>query len=591
VTIVGAKPRPQFSPQAHEQELIGIIQALNRLSTVDNRSLTRLLKRFPKKRGHYFSKTELIAGVRFFADRHGWDPRSFARKLCLKPVRTMSGLAPVTVATQPYPCPGRCVFCPNDVRVPKSYLPHEPTVQRATQNRFDPYTQTRNRLRAFVVNGHLVDKVELIILGGSWSWYPEAYRVWFIKRCFDALNDFHEGLTEPIFPDDSDPDFTELRLDRSAGQLPTAYNDTVSAYLDKVEPRLSERYLATDWQALESAQQRNEGATCRCVGLAVETRPDGVSDSELLTLRRLGVTKVQIGVQSLDDEILTLNRRGHDRAATGRAIARLRLAGFKIHVHWMLNLLGSDPTRDRADFGRLFAEPDFRPDELKLYPCYVIDQTELMQQYRAGRWQPYPQDQLCDLLAECMSRVPAYCRITRVMRDVPANYIVAGCTVSNLRERVEALMSERALPRRDIRFREIRSGAVQPEDVRLVEERYDTSTGQECFLQFVTADDRLAAFLRLALPRGSSPFDELRECALIREVHTYGQVAGIESPERGNAQHFGLGRRLIEASCVRAAAEGFGRLAVISAVGTRSYYRRLGFYDGTLYQHRDLLGG
>ena len=326
------------------------------------------------------------------------------------------------------------------------------------------------------------------------------------------------------------------------------------------------------------------------MGLSLETRPDHVTEEEVLGLRRLGATKVQLGIQSLADDVLGANERGHGVAETRLAIRRLRAAGFKIHAHWMPNLLGSTPERDLEDYERLFADPEVRPDELKIYPCSLIEGTALVAHYQAGRWRPYERDELVELLVECVRRTPRWCRLTRIVRDIPSPEILVGSRETNLREAVERRLVERGTPSVDVRAREIRGRSVREGELTLRTTDYESAVGSEHFLEFVTPKDRVAAFARLTLPAKPSFVDELGRSALLREVHVYGEVAGLGEAARGRAQHAGLGRRLVDAASARAGAAGFASLAVISAVGTRSYYRRRGFCDGPLYQHRGQVG-
>ena len=347
------------------------------------------------------------------------------------------------------------------------------------------------------------------------------------------------------------------------------------------------------WAALEATHRSNETAHARCVGLSLETRPDQLDENEVARLRRLGATKIQIGYQSLDDDVLRLNRRGHDTAATRRAMRLLRGAGFKVQAHWMPNLHGSDPERDLLDYERIFGDPAYRPDELKLYPTSLIETAELMEKFVEGTWRPYETAELARLLEECLLRTPPYCRLSRVIRDIPSTDIVEGNKITNLREAAEAGLAARGLRSADIRSREIRGSAVRREDLRLAAIEYDTTGSREVFLQLVTGDDQLAGFLRLSLPVASEPpaIAELADAAIVRELHVYGELVGLGARRNGAAQHRGLGRELMAAARERAAAAGYPSLAVISAVGTREYYRKLGFVDGVLYQHYRLSGG
>ncbi|NDJ75557.1 MAG: tRNA uridine(34) 5-carboxymethylaminomethyl modification radical SAM/GNAT enzyme Elp3 [Chloroflexi bacterium] len=598
--------------ERYREPLHEILKRVIQEPNLNQHSLLRILKQFPKDGGGLFSKNELVVAYRALAGTNGLPPFDPAvlERLRMKPVRSQSGVTVVTVLTKPFPCPGECIFCPNDVRMPKSYLANEPGAQRAEQNHFDPYLQTMTRLTTMRDTGHPTGKIEVIILGGTWSFYPERYQIWFVKRIFDALHDFGQGLDRSDevraalrqasqFHPDQPP--TPVTLDGT--RLERSYNQTVQAiYRDEMQrsrehadsiargerPRSPVDEFAT-WDELDTAHRENETAACRCVGLVVETRPDNISVEEVIRVRRLGATKVQIGFQSLDDEVLRLNHRGHTVDATRRAVRLLRQAGFKIHAHWMPNLYGSSPEADIADYEKLFADPDFRPDELKLYPCSLIESAELMQYYQDGRWRPYTHDELLHVLSTCFLNTPEYCRLTRVVRDIPSTDIVAGDLTTNFRQVVDRALQERDQRSPDIRAREIRGQQVGRDDLHLDERWFASSIGDEVFLQFITADRRIAGFLRLSLPTAPPIMEELAGCAMIREVHVYGQSLAPGDQAPGKAQHSGLGTQLIERAAAIAQERDYRQLAVISSVGTRAYYRKRGFVDGALYQFRDLI--
>ncbi len=580
----------QFEPEVYEKQLAALIAEIEVLELFDQASYELVLRRYPKDGSGFFSKSEIIQGFRYLGRKLDWarDEVAFVDKLRMKPVRTLSGVAPVTVLTKPYPCPGKCIFCPSDVRMPKSYLSDEPGAQRAAQHQFDPFNQSLSRLLTYHNTGHNVDKAEVIVLGGTWSSYPEAYRIWFVKRCFDALNAFSPEIPTPYVTRPKTAfDFRDINVEVDGRSMTRSYNSIVAGALDCLESTVS-RLEEADWGALELAQKRNESAVARAVGLVVETRPDNLHLEEVLRIRRLGATKVQIGYQSLSDRVLALNRRGHDVADIRRATKLLRQAGFKIHAHWMPNLLGSTPELDVDDFDRLFDDPDFRPDELKIYPCSLVESAELMGYYERREWLPYSQSELTWVLTECLRRTPEYCRITRIIRDIPGTDIVTGNKVTNLRQVAEEEIRLRGLESRDIRAREIRHRSVDPSRLTLRRLDYDTGLGREVFLQFVTPEDRIAAFLRLSLPARRIQIPEIESSAMIREVHVYGHLAAIGQREGARSQHLGLGRRLIRRAQKIATDKNYRNLAVISAVGTRPYYRRLGFSDGPLYQHLEL---
>jgi elongator complex protein 3 len=565
---------------------VAILDALVAAPRLDARALDRLVKRHPRAGRGLFSKSELLAGYRRLGGATRWrlPEDELAARLRLRPVRTLSGVTPVTVLTKPWPCPGRCLFCPSDVRMPKSYLSDEPGAQRAEDNRFDPYLQVWNRLAAYREIGHPVEKVELIVLGGTWSAYPEPYQRWFAKRCFDALADFGAGRDGRAAAGAAPAGFARLPA-RQDGRRGAFYNRVVEDFLAAEVGgdglHASER---ASWAELEAAQRRSETAGARCVGLSVETRPDRVDAAEALRLRRLGVTKLQLGIQSVSDRVLRLNRRGHDVAAARRAVATLRRLGFKIQAHWMPNLHGSTPEADAAGFRALFDDPELRPDELKLYPCALIESAELVRVHERGEWRPYAEEELLALVQDCLEATPPWCRVTRVVRDFSAHDIAAGSRTANLREVAERRLRAAGRRCRDVRAREIRGDAFDPADLVLRERRYASGVGEECFLEFATPEERLVAFLRLALPDTPAPLPELEGSALVRELHVYG--ASLPLGRRGRSpQHAGLGRRLLEHAAALARRAGYRDLAVISAIGTRPYYRSLGFRDSPLYQH------
>ncbi len=537
-------------------QVVAFFKLLESEAKLDEKKLAKEINHLSRS-GRVLARSQLIQAYRQLAGQHGLKPfsRQLVRKLQAKPVRTISGVTPVTILTKPFPCPGKCIFCPTDARMPKSYLPSEPGAQRALRNQFDPYLQTYNRLLALYQIGHDVGKVEIIVLGGTWSFYPNDYQLWFIKECFRAMNEFD-------------------------GQ--------------ETQSRVLKREEVASWNELEQAQLSNETALSRCVGLVIETRPDYLTVQEAVKLRRLGCTKVQIGVQSLCDRVLDMNKRGHSVAETAQAFRILRLVGFKIHAHWMANLYGSSVAQDKRDYLQLFTDPRFKPDELKIYPCSLIKSAQLMDYYLAGKWQPYTHLQLLSILKYVFLHTPAYCRLTRVIRDIPSPDIVVGNKKTNFRQIVDQALIQEGKKSVEIRAREIRGQAFDPQTVQLTELDYQTSVSNEYFLQYLTGDHdganqpKLLAFLRLSLPTQEPVVDELKQTAMIREVHVYGPAAQIGQRDQEKAQHTGLGTKLIDRAKELAKASGYKKLAVISAVGTREYYRKKGFQDGALYQFLEL---
>ncbi len=492
------------------------------------------LAHHPLDAGGFVGKQLLVAAYHQLVESGEWqaDPALLAR-IRLKPMRSLSGVSVVTVLTKPYPCPGKCVFCPTDVRMPKSYLPDEPGAMRALQHDFDPYEQVASRLEALEAVGHPTDKIEMLVLGGTWSSYKRDYQEEFIRRMFEALN----------------------------GQP---------------SPNLAE------------AQRINQTATHRSVGLAIETRPDHVNPDELAWLRYLGVTKVQIGAQSFDPSILELNKRGHTPEETRRAADLLRAAGFKIVMHWMPNLMGATLQSDRVDFIKLW--DGYCPDELKIYPTQLLENAELYLHWQRGEYQPYSTEDLVDLLADIKATIPEYCRLNRVIRDIPSTNVVEGNKRTSLRMDVHETMKARGSKCRCIRCREVGGSKVEAKELQLRDFRYSTGPAEEHFLSFVTEDDHLAGFLRLSLPGADSPATGLADldgACLVREVHVYGQSLEVGEEQNGAAQHIGLGTRLLQRAEEIAAAAGFGRMAVIAAVGTRGYYAGHGYHMAETYMVKE----
>ena len=540
----------------------------------------------------------------------GWEvdaalERRLFETLRMKPRRTASGVATVTVITKPWPCSDDCLYCPSDMRMPKSYLHDEPACQRAERNFFDPYLQVSMRLRALAEMGHVCDKVELIVLGGTWTDYPDAYRTWFVSELFRALNEktFDEGRVRErrkryeqagIAWEDGELSMRCAPVQRrvDAGEL--RYAQAFSCLYGAGSPweRVA-GWQRTGADELEEQQRRNETAAHRAVGLVIETRPDTIDAESLRSFRELGCTKVQLGVQSLRQEVLDANERTVEVGQMRRAFELLRLFGFKIHAHFMVNLLGSDVEGDKRDYHAFVHDAAFSPDEVKLYPCALIEGTRLCACYDAGAYRPYSHDELMDVLVYAETHTPAFTRISRMIRDFSSDDIVAGNKKPNLRQMVEGKIAEAGLAVEEIRYREVSTADVELDTLALRELRYKTTVSEEVFLQWVTPTGAIAGFLRLSLPRedalaryaGLLPVQAGE--AMIREVHVYGRVADLHASGPA-AQHHGLGRRLVERACEIARQAGYGAVNVISAVGTREYYRKLGFSDGALYQRRGL---
>lgn len=443
-----------------------------------------------------------------------------------KPVRTLSGVAPVAVMTSPADCPhGRCIYCPGGVpnNTPQSYTGREPAALRAGMHEYDPYRQTRSRLDQLRAIGHRTDKVDLIVMGGTFTSRPEEYQDWFILRCFDAMND------------------------RESADI-------------------------------ESAHRLNETAKARCVGLTVETRPDWFSLHQVEHSMQLGATKVEFGVQILDDAVLAGVRRGHLVTEVVDATRRSKDAGLKVAYHMMPGLPGSDIGKDLASFRMMIRDERFRPDMVKIYPTLVVKGTGLYDEWVAGRYTPPTLEETVRLLAEVKKEVPPWMRILRIQRDIPVQLIEDGVRKGHLRELVMRELRDQGARCRCIRCREIghlAKGKEAPKkaDVQLSETVYQASGGVEHFISFeIPSSDSLIGYARLRRP---SP--EVAEAALVRELHVYGQMVPFSERNSGAWQHMGYGEALLSECERRAAEKGMHEVRVTSGVGARSYYRRLGY--------------
>ena len=536
----------------------------------------------------------------------------FIRSVRMKPRRTASGVATITVITRPHTCSSNCIYCPCDLRMPKSYLANEPACQRAELTFFDPYVQVAARLQALHQMGHSTDKVELIVLGGTWSDYPESYQYWFIKELFRALN---EWPNSPSHIQERLNWYTSFGLQNSeeavssfvAEQQAAVFDDTATynqafhKLYDTSQPHQNAwSQMQSTYDELVKQQHVNETAAARVVGLVIETRPDTITPDNLRMFRQLGCTKIQIGIQSTRQKILDANQRQMSVAQIKRAFSLIRLYGFKIHSHLMVNLLGATPEADKQDFKTFVTDPGFLPDEIKLYPCALVSGTQLVQKYREGAWQPYAKDELVDVLVQDVLATPSYVRISRMIRDISATDILVGNKHTNLRQMVEQKLATEDVANhvQEIRFREINQQQVSAAELTLQDFVYATAVSDEHFLQWVTADNKIAGFCRLSLPHWDKLIAGACDVtanellvqpgqAMIRELHVYGQALSLGS-EGMSAQHQGLGQKLLTKASSIAAEAGYTSLNVISSIGTRAYYRAQGFTDAGLYQQKAL---
>lgn len=476
----------------------------------------------------------------------------FENILRTRGVRTQSGVAVVAVLTKSYPCPGDCLYCPSEKDMPKSYLSNEPAVMRAIDAKFDPYRQVQNRLRSLELNGHATDKIELIVMGGTFSYLPKTYQKRFITRCFQAANEYPKRVAQNV-------------------ERGTCRRDALQCA-----------------STLAREQKKNETAKHRIIGLTLETRPDYIDEKEILNFRELGCTRVELGVQSIFDDVLKLNRRGHTIASTVEATKMLKDAGFKINYHMMPGLPGSTPERDFEMFKTLFKDPRFQPDMLKIYPTVVLKDSDLYDLWKKGHYVPLNDKEFEELVLKIKNEaITPYVRIARLVRDVPTPSIVAGPIISNLRQIIEHKSNCPC-----IRCREVKGEYISEEKIVLDRINYNASDGEEIFLQYASSNKKkLFALLRLRISDNSDKhfIPALKNAALIREVHTYGKLTKIDTKNSSSPQHIGLGKKLLlEAERIAKEEYGLKKIVVISGVGVRGYYRKNGYRLRDTYMVKNL---
>ncbi len=436
-----------------------------------------------------------------------------------KPTKTLAGVTPIAVMCKPRKCKhGTCLYCPS-LNVPQSYTPKSPPVLRALRLSYDSYLQVKSRLTAFSLMNHPTSKIEIIIMGGNFLDYPVLYQYDFVKGIYDALN---------------------MRKSKD----------------------------------LESAKKLNERALQRCVALCIESRPDTINEKVIRRMLEFGCTRVELGVQCLNDKIYKFVNRGHGVKEVINATKMLKQSGFKVGYHIMLGLPLSNPSLDYKMFARLFSNENFKPDQLKIYPCQVIEGAGLEKLFRKGKYKPYTQKQIEKLLGKIMLIIPNYCRIMRIMREIPPDYLVAGITRIDLRRDFEASLKSSKLGKKikEIRFREIgfaiRDKLKINNNLKLKVTEYSASGGKEYFLEFVNKDNILFGLLRLRIEN---------DFAIVREIHVYGQALDVGEKAKVLGQHSGLGKKLMNKAEEISFKRGKNLIKVISGVGVRQYYRKLGY--------------
>jgi elongator complex protein 3 len=490
-------------------------------------------------------------------------------KVTTKPMRTMSGVSPLALMTAPFACPhGKCVYCPGGPdspfgNVPQSYTGKEPSTMRGIRNFYDPYLIVFNRLEQFIVTGHVPQKTEIIVQGGTFPALPEKYQEDFITYALKGMNDFGEMFYK-----------NEVDMEKfmSFFELPGGVGDSVrTKHIHEKELQLK------GTTTLEAEQLRNESAKIRCVALCIETKPDWCFEPHIDGMLRLGTTRVEMGVQCLREDVMKMTHRGHTLQDAVKATKLMRNSLLKIGYHMMPGLPGMTKQMDAEDYKELFTNSDYMPDAIKIYPTTVLKGTGLYGLWKAGKFQPLSSEDAADIIVEAKKWVPKWCRIMRVQRDIPSTVIDAGPNLTNMRQLVEQKLKEKGVKCRCIRCREPREHQIDWSSVKLLRENYNASGGKEIFLSFEDVkNDLLLGFCRLRIVPESHRSEITKNSAGIRELHVYGQAVPLG--EHGEVQHKGLGKQLM-AEAERIAKEEFSckKMLVISGIGAREYYYKLGY--------------
>ena len=513
----------------------------------ETRNVRRIIAHVSKK--HRLSSIPKHSEILSHANR---EDRELIRSLLLvKPTRTLSGVAPIAVMTSPAPCPhGICLACPggpeHEYASPQSYTGEEPAALRARTHEYSPYNQVFARISQFEELGHYVDKGELIVMGGTITSREPEYQRWFVSECIRAMNNY--GV--------------ESSIQSAEHELP-----------------------------FEELCQRNESAKVRCIAITFETRPDWCTPAHIDAMLALGVTKVELGVQHLDDAVLTVNRRGCTVAETISANTALRDAGLKVGFHMMPNMPGSTIEHDRWMFEELFSSPNFRPDFLKIYPTLVTAGTGIEALFREGLYATYPEDELVDLVADAKAGIPPYCRLQRIQRDIPSKMIVSGSKHANFRQLAQKRLQETGRSCQCIRCSEVgRQSSDQKaisEDVHFHTLAYECCNGYEYFISARRGDNALLGFVRLRIPYEPWRLECSSQSAFIRELHVYGSLVPIGKDAGGSEQqHRRYGQELVERAEAKARELGCTQMCIMAGVGVRPYYKRLSYVRSGPYMSK-----
>jgi elongator complex protein 3 len=525
-----------------------------------------------------YSIKEIPTDITIYLNANSEDAKIIRIYLQTKPMRTGSGVTVIATMTKPINCPhGSCIYCPGGLNseygdVPKSYTGFEPSTMRGIRNDYDPYRIIFNRLEQYIVIGQNPDKVDQIIMGGTFTSFPKDYQEEYVYYSFKAYNDFSSEFYKN----------GELDIDYFKEFFELPGNIEAEGRVERIKNKVL-ALKNNNIKTLKEEHEINENCAIRCIGLTIETKPDFAFKEQGIELLKLGATRIELGVQTVYNDILKYINRGHNIEDTKKSIADLRNLGFKLNFHMMPGL--PDPNnngqrinkeKDIESLKTIFDDESFRPDMLKIYPCMVMPKTALYKQFETGKFKPLETMEAAEIIAESYRFIPEYCRIMRIQRDIPTYATTAGVSKTNLRQYIDELVRKKKINPRDIRAREIKQELLVEEPTIIVRE-YNANSGKEYFIS-MESNDKVLGFVRLRFPPQSIHKVITKDSALIRELHVYGQSVGIGKLDNSKSQHKGYGKRLMAKAEEIAKNNSKNKMVVISGVGVRGYYRKLGYY-------------
>jgi len=570
---------PESEKNSRKKAALEIAEKIFSSGACSAKEINRIKKEAAQRQGFsgFITNIEILSSI---AEEKVEKLRNILLK---KPSRSQSGVSVIAIMTKPVKCPhGKCSYCPGGPGsefgdMPQSYTGREPATMRGIRAGFDPYIQVMNRLEQYVSAGHIPEKIELIVMGGTFPSFPDDYQKEFVGYALKAMNDFSS-----MFYKNGKID---IDLFREFFEMPSDIKNPDRA------KRIQKKIAAIKGKlSLEEEQEKNETSNARCIAMCFETRPDFCFEPHINKMLSLGATRVELGAQSIYDEVLKKVERGHSVSDTIKATALLKDSFLKVGYHMMPGLPGSSRQMDIEMFKEIFENPDFRPDNLKIYPCMVLKGTELYKMWKKGEYKPLSAKEAAEIISEATQFIPEYCRIMRIQRDIPTKFTEAGVEMTNLRQYVDKMLNERGIMCRCIRCREPKLAVPTMKNIKIKKAEYEVSSGTEIF---ISAEDEkmdiLFGFARLRIPNLPFRKEILPESAGIRELHVYGRAVPIGEKDENASQHKGMGKMLMQ-EAEKIASEEFSRkhMYVISGIGAREYYKKLRYQRMGAYMEKEL---